>query len=256
MTHARDPLQKEMDDIRTQVMEIGFDNVTLDEAVSVAMEYIEKGEKCRVVTPNAEIAQLCKKDSALCDIVNRSQLVLPDGIGVVYASRILGSPLKGRVPGFEFAEALLSRLQNTGKSVFFFGAKPGVAQKAAEKMQRKYPGLRVAGTLNGYYSDDNKVVSTINDARPDVLFVCLGAPKQEQFMALRGEVLNATLMAGLGGTLDGFAGEVKRAPAFFIRLNLEWFYRLLCQPKRIGRVMKLPLYLFSAVAAKGRKKHA
>ncbi len=248
--------KKGMDDIRIQVMEIGFDNVTLDEAVAIAVQHIESGEKCRVVTPNAEIAQLCKDDSSLCDIVNRSQLVLPDGIGVVYASRILGRPLKGRVPGVEFGEALLARLQNTGKSVFFFGAKPGVAQKAAENMQKKYPGLRIAGTLNGYYTDELKVVKTINAAQPDVLFVCLGAPKQEQFMALRGEVLDATVMAGLGGTLDAFAGEVRRAPDIFIKLNLEWFYRLLCQPKRIGRMMKLPAYLFSAMRAKGRGKSA
>ena len=123
-------------------------------------------------------------------------------------------------------------------------------------MQKKYPGLLIAGTLNGYYTNEGQVVAAINDARPDVLFVCLGAPKQEQFMALRGEALNVTLMAGLGGTLDGLAGEVKRAPDFFIRLNLEWLYRLLCQPKRIGRVIKLPLYLLSAFAARGKSKNA
>ena len=252
----RRPRKKEMENIRIQVMEIGFDDVTLDEAVSIAMQYIERGEKCRVVTPNPEIARMCRNDSLLCDIVNSSQLVLPDGIGVVYTSRILGHPLRGRVPGFEFAEKLLERMQNTGYSVFFFGAKPGVAEKAAEKMQKKYPGLLIAGTLNGYYTNEGQVVADINDARPDVLFVCLGAPKQEQFMALRGEALNVTLMAGLGGTLDGLAGEVKRAPDFFIRLNLEWLYRLLCQPKRIGRVIKLPLYLLSAFAARKKKKNA
>ena len=243
-----------MDNIRTQIMEIGFDNVTLDEAVAIAMQYIEAGKKCRVVTPNAEIAQLCKRDNALCEIINTSQLVLPDGIGVVYASRILGRPLKGRVPGVEFAEKLLDRLQNTGRTVFFLGAKPGVAQKAADKLTAKYPGLQIAGVLNGYYTDDKKVVDKINEAHPDVLFVCLGAPKQEQFMALRGDAMNVTLMAGLGGSLDTFAGEVKRAPDIFIKLNLEWFYRLLCQPKRIGRMMKLPAYLLAALRAKGRKK--
>ena len=134
----RRPRKKEMENIRIQVMEIGFDDVTLDEAVSIAMQYIERGEKCRVVTPNPEIARMCRNDSLLCDIVNSSQLVLPDGIGVVYASRILGHPLRGRVPGFELAEKLLERMQNTGYSVFFFGAKPGVAEKAAEKMQKKY----------------------------------------------------------------------------------------------------------------------
>ena len=237
-------------------MEIGFDNVTLDEAVAIAMRYIQSGEKCRVVTPNAEIAQLCKRDSALCEIINTSQLVLPDGIGVVYASRILGRPLKGRVPGVEFAEKLLDHLQDTGRTVFFLGAKPGVAQKAADKLMAKYPGLQIAGVLNGYYTDDKKVVDKINEAHPDVLFVCLGAPKQEQFMALRGDAMNVTLMAGLGGSLDTFAGEVKRAPDIFIKLNLEWFYRLLCQPRRIGRMMKLPAYLLAALRAKGRKENA
>ena len=128
--------------------------------------------------------------------------------------------------------------------------------KMLNALEKKYPGLLIAGTLNGYYTNEGQVVAAINDARPDVLFVCLGAPKQEQFMALRGEALNVTLMAGLGGTLDGLAGEVKRAPDFFIRLNLEWLYRLLCQPKRIGRVIKLPLYLLSAFAARGKSKNA
>ncbi|ODU56025.1 MAG: glycosyltransferase [Clostridium sp. SCN 57-10] len=228
-------------------MEIAFDNVTISEAVDIALGHLSRGERCRVVTPNAEIAYECKKNIALRDIINTSQLILPDGIGVIYAAKLRKRALKGRVPGIDFASALLAALQNTGKSVFLFGAKPGVADKAAANLCKKYPGLRIAGTHNGYYSDDASVVRAINDAKPDVLFVCLGSPKQEQFMATRGSALTATVMMGLGGSLDIFAGEVQRAPEFYQKYGLEWLYRLLTQPKRFFRMLRLPAYLLSAV---------
>lgn len=228
-------------------MEIAFDNVTIAEAVETAMGYLARGERCRVVTPNAEIAYECKKNIALREIVNHSQLVLPDGIGVVYAAKIRKKPLKGRVPGVDFASALLDALQNTGKSVFLFGAKPGVADKAAENLKKKYPGLCIAGTHNGYYTDDASVVRHINEAKPDVLFVCLGSPKQEEFMAKRGNALCASVMMGLGGSLDIFAGVVERAPEFYQKHGLEWLHRLLKQPKRFFRMLRLPAYLLSAV---------
>ena len=243
--------------MRNEILSVGFDNVTLDEAVETAMGYIQRGEKCRVVTPNAEIGLDCLKNEQLRKLVNESELVLPDGVGVVHAARILDRPLKGKVPGIEFGEKLCDRLQNTGKTLFLFGSKPGVADAAAVKLKEKYPGLLIAGTLNGYFSDEKAVVDTINAAEPDVLFVCLGCPKQELFMERWRDELTCSVMAGLGGSLDVLSGNLQRAPKAFRDLGLEWFYRLLKEPKRIKRMARLPLYLIYAEREKRKgKKHA
>lgn len=235
-------------------MTIGFDSLTMQEAVRTAMDHINAGKKCRVVTPNAEHGLMCKKDQHLLEIINESQLVLPDGISVIYASKILGDPVQEKVAGVEFAENLCNAMQNTGKSLYLFGAKPGVAEKAAESLLSKYPGLKIAGTHDGYYKDESQVIEAINATQPDAVFVCLGAPKQEYFMAKYGAVLAPSLMAGLGGTLDVFAGNVQRAPEIFIKLGLEWFYRLLKEPKRIKRMIRLPIYLMDAMVYRFKRE--
>ena len=228
-------------------MAVAFDNVTMDEAVAQAVENLQSKRRCMVVTPNAEIAQSCVTDDRLREIVRKAGLVLPDGIGVIYASRILKKPLKQRVPGVEFGENLVSALRDTGKTIFFLGGKPGVAEEAAHRLQVKYPGLKVAGTKDGYFQREEEAVEAVQQAKPDVLFVCLGSPKQEYFMADHFDQLGATLMVGLGGSLDVYAGKVERAPALFRKLGLEWFSRLLRQPSRLGRMMKLPQYLWQSI---------
>ena len=228
-------------------MAVAFDNVTMDEAVAQAVENLQSKRRCMVVTPNAEIAQSCVTDDRLREIVRKAGLVLPDGIGVIYASRILKKPLKQRVPGVEFGENLVSALRDTGKTIFFLGGKPGVAEEAAHRLQVKYPGLKVAGTKDGYFQREEEAVEAVQQAKPDVLFVCLGSPKQEYFMADHFDQLGATLMVGLGGSLDVYAGKVERAPALFRKLGLEWFFRLLRQPSRLGRMMKLPQYLWQSI---------
>ena len=228
-------------------MAVAFDNVTMDEAVAQAVENLQSKRRCMVVTPNAEIAQSCVTDDRLREIVRKAGLVLPDGIGVIYASRILKKPLKQRVPGVEFGENLVSALRDTGKTIFFLGGKPGVAEEAAHRLQVKDPGLKVAGTKDGYFQREEEAVEAVQQAKPDVLFVCLGSPKQEYFMADHFDQLGATLMVGLGGSLDVYAGKVERAPALFRKLGLEWFYRLLRQPSRLGRMMKLPQYLWQSI---------
>ena len=233
--------------IRVQIMAVAFDNVTMDEAVAQAVENLQSKRRCMVVTPNAEIAQSCVTDDRLREIVRKAGLVLPDGIGVIYASRILKKPLKQRVPGVEFGENLVSALRDTGKTIFFLGGKPGVAEEAAHRLQVKYPGLKVAGTKDGYFQREEEAVEAVQQAKPDVLFVCLGSPKQEYVMADHFDQLGATLMVGLGGSLDVYAGKVERAPALFRKLGLEWFYRLLRQPSRLGRMMKLPQYLWQSI---------
>lgn len=211
------------------------------------MDFMDSGEKSYVVTPNPEIAWLCHKDEKFKNIVNDAFLVLPDGIGIIYGAKILNRPLKSKVAGIDYASALFEKMRNTGKTVFLFGAKPGVAEKAAENLKEKYPGLIISGTNDGYFKDDKPIIEKINSARPDLLLVCLGAPKQEYWMANNLDKLDVKLMAGLGGSLDVFAGVVERAPEIWQKLGLEWLHRLLKDPKRIKRMSILPAFLFSVM---------
>ncbi len=238
--------------MRKDILGVTFDDLTMEQAIDRAMEHMNNGTKCRVVTPNAEIGLDCMKNAELREIVNGSELVLPDGVGVIYASRILKRPIGRKVAGCEFAENLADRMQNTGKKLFLFGGKPGVAEQAARKLLEKYPGLLIAGTQNGYFSDEDEIIGIINAAQADALYVCLGCPKQEQFMARNRDKLNVTLMGGFGGTLDVLSGNAQRAPKIFIKLGLEWFYRLICDPKRIKRMARLPLYLVHAFTSKDK----
>ncbi len=244
--------------MRIDVMSVKYDNVTMGEALDLAMEHISEGSKCRVVTPNSEIGLAARGDDRLRELINRSELVLPDGIGVIYAARILGTPLKGKVAGVEFAAGLAQRLSQTGKTLYILGGKPGVAMRAADNLQKTYPGLTVAGYGDGYFKDEGAAVSAINASGADVLFVCMGSPRQELFMDNNRDKLNVSLMAGLGGSVDIFAGDLKRAPDIFVRTGFEWLYRLLKEPSRIGRMAKLPLYLIYALAErrKGDNNHA
>lgn len=233
--------------IKKQVMTISFDNITMEQAVGTAMGHIAARSRCRVVTPNAEFALEAKKNSRFLNILNTSQLVLADGISVVLASKIIGDPMQGRVTGVGFAQALAAAMAKEGRSIYLLGAKPGVAEQAAEKLLQTYPGLKIAGTHDGYFKEEGPVVAAINAAKPDALLVCLGAPKQEYFMEDHDADLEVPVMAGLGGSMDVLAGNVQRAPEFFQKYGLEWLYRLCKEPQRWRRMIKLPLYLWDAV---------
>jgi len=231
--------------MKIDVMGLQFDNVTMDEALERAKQILAGDRAAYVVTPNAEIAYEAMHNEDLRQLVNDADLVLPDGAGVVLASKILKTPLKQKVAGVDFADNLLGVLAQTGGSVYLLGSKPGIAELAAEKMLAKHPGLTIAGMADGYFKEEGPVVEKINAVKPDVLFVCLGAPKQEKFMAAHQQELQVKLMAGLGGSLDSFAGTVKRAPRWMINLSLEWLYRLIKEPKRFKRMLRLPKFLWA-----------
>lgn len=238
--------------MKTDIMGLQFDNITMEEALDAAKALLQGEHAARVVTPNAEIAYEALHDENTRTILNSAELMLPDGAGVVLASKILKTPLKQKVAGVDFADGLLGVLETTGQSLYLLGSKPGIGELAAQKMMQKHPKLRIAGIADGYFQDEAPVIDKINASGADVLFVCLGAPKQEQFMARHQKALHVKLMAGLGGTLDSFAGTVKRAPKWMIRLNLEWLYRLIKEPKRFIRMLRLPKYLWAVVCKRIR----
>ncbi|WP_298030711.1 WecB/TagA/CpsF family glycosyltransferase [uncultured Dysosmobacter sp.] len=239
--------------MRIDVLGVGFDNVTMDEAVERGMVLLQSQGTHYVVTPNPEIVEVCREDPEAKAAVNGADLVLPDGIGIVKGAAMLGTPLKEKTPGIEFAAHLMEKMAGEGKSLYLLGAKPGIAEQAAKHLADQYPGLAVAGTHDGYFKEDGPVVEAIRRSGADVVFVCLGAPKQEKWMAKNGAATGARLLCGLGGSLDVFAGVVERAPKFWSDHGLEWFYRLCREPKRIGRMMKLPLFLVHVKQEKRKK---
>ena len=238
--------------MRINIMGVDFDSLTLSEAVNLAETLISEHRAAYVVTPNPEIVMTCWENTDAMEAVQNADLVLPDGVGVVYGAKILGTPLKGKLPGIDFATELMRRMAKRCGRVYLLGAKPGVAEMAGERLTEQFPGLIVCGTHDGYFQEDAPVIDEINALQPDLLLVCLGAPKQEIWMLRNRSALKVGLMAGLGGSLDVFAGTVKRAPAFFQKLGLEWFYRLIKEPWRFKRMMKLPKFLFACIGKRIR----
>ena len=240
--------------VKQNILGLKFDNVDMEEALKLGEELLDGDHAAAVVTPNAEIAYDACRDEDFCALLNRADLMLPDGAGVVLAAKLCGTPLKGKVAGIDFASGMLQTFARRGTKLYLLGSKPGVGEQAAEKMKEKAPDLQICGIADGYFKDEAEVVRRINEAGAEALFVCLGAPKQEKFMfAHQDELTTVRLMAGLGGSLDGFAGNVKRAPKWMIRLQLEWLYRLIKEPKRIGHMMRLPKYILLALRKKGKE---
>lgn len=238
---------------RIDVMGVGFDDLTRDGAVALCKNLIEEHRSAYMVTPNPEIVMASWDNSALREAISNADLVIPDGIGVVKAAKILGTPLKERLPGIEIGEAILQYAAQSGKKVFLLGAKPGVADLAADRMREMFPGIDICGVNDGYFKDDAAVIEKINAAKPDFLMVCLGFPKQEMWMAQNASKLDVGLMAGLGGSLDVFAGTVLRAPEKWQRMNAEWLYRCIKEPWRFKRIARLPLFILKAIAKRIRK---
>lgn len=239
--------------LKKEVLGILFDDLTRQEAAQAGASLLEENKFHYVVTPNPEFILAAEKDREFRQVLNGADLVLPDGIGVVYSAKIQGTPLKERVPGIEFAADMLACLNKTGGRLYLLGAKPGVAEEAGQRILSQYPNITLCGVQDGYFKDEEAVLLKVAAARPDLLFVCLGAPKQEKWMARWGRHTGARLAVGLGGALDVFAGTVERAPESWRRLGLEWAYRLKKEPRRAGRMAKLPLVLVKAAGARFKK---
>lgn len=227
------------------ILGVNIDKITAEYALKKAERYVRTPGVSVIFTPNPEIVMEAYNNNEFKHVLNSADMCTPDGIGVVYASKMLHSPVPKRVAGFDLACGLLESISKTGESVFLFGAKPGVAEEAARRLTEKYQGLCIAGTHDGYFKEEetDEIVRQINDSGASLLFVCLGAPKQENWIYKNRGRLNVNLCMGVGGALDVFAGNVKRAPKFFIKCNLEWLYRLCKQPSRLGRFAALPKFM-------------
>jgi len=237
---------------KINILGVNIDNLSFNDTFNKAKQLLESNETDLIFTPNPEIIMLAQNDENFRNILNSASICTPDGIGVVYGAKILKTPLVERVAGFDLATSLIGHAAESGKSIFLFGAAPNIAETAAEKLREKYPNLKITGTRNGYFTENetDEIVNQISNSNADILFACLGAPKQEKWLYDNRDKLNVKLALGLGGALDVFAGNVKRAPKIFIKLNLEWFYRLLKQPTRIKRFMALPKFIITVRKAR------
>lgn len=240
---------------KVNILGVNVSKHTIESASDMIVSSIKNGDKRRCIyTPNSEILMMAYRDKDFAKVLNDADALLADGIGVVYAARILKNPISERAAGFDTACAALGKLAQIGAGVYLFGAKPGVAEAAGEEIVRRYPGIKIVGTADGYFDDEKEkaVIEDINSKKPDLLFVCLGAPKQELWLSKHKSELDFGVAMGIGGSLDVFAGTVKRAPEFYQKHGIEWLYRLLKQPGRALRMLDLPRFGFT-VLLNGRK---
>lgn len=239
---------------KTHVLGVPFDAVTMEQAVAKAKKMLAEEGQHFICTPNPEIVMEAQKDKELMNILHEADMVVPDGIGVVWASKYSEIRLKERVAGYDLTQNLMAELAATGETFYFFGGAPGVASTAARMMMKKYPGLKVVGVHNGYFDEkeEKKIIQDIKTKSPSILLVGLGAPKQEKWIYDNIRLVGAKVAIGVGGSFDVMAGNVKRAPKIFQKLGLEWFHRLITQPTRWRRMMRLPKFALTVLKTKGR----
>ena len=230
-----------------EILGIKISKATKKETIDKIAHYIEEKNPVQVVTANAEIVYRAFREQNLKKIVNHSAIVTADGIGVVYASRIKKNPVPEKVAGVELAESLVAASGTNNWKIYFFGGAPGVADKAKKNLLHKYPDAQIIGTRSGYYTPEEEadIVSEIKERKPDILFVALGFPKQEQWITDNMSKLDVPVSIGVGGSLDIFSGNKKRAPKIVQRLGIEFFYRLLQEPKRFARYLVLPKFVIT-----------
>lgn len=243
---------------KVEVLGVYFDNVNMDEAITRCEEMLNGDKANLIVTPNPEIVMKAREDEEFKMIINeKASLVIPDGIGIIKGAQILNTPLKERVAGYDLICNLLEKYKDGSKSFYFWGSKPGIAEIAKEKCIEKYPNINILGVDDGYFDEEKKksIISKLTDLKPDILLVGTGFPKQEKLI---NEMLDKNIFKiaiGCGGSIDVLSGTVKRAPKLFIKMHMEWSWRLIKEPTRIGRMMVLPKFLQEVKKeAKNKKK--
>ncbi|MDQ6767143.1 MAG: WecB/TagA/CpsF family glycosyltransferase [Candidatus Eremiobacteraeota bacterium] len=227
-----------------QILGSRVDSVSMDDAQQRILELLAQHRFAQVITFGSEMAMLARRDPVYRDVVNAADLVVPDTIGVVYAARLLGQPVRERVAGIELLERVCASCARHQVGVFLLGGAPGVAEQAGAALQRRFAGLLISGTNHGYFpeADDASVIGRIQASGARLILVGLGFPKQELWVRKHAAALGPVVCIGIGGSLDVISGRLQRAPQAMRRLGLEWLYRLCKEPKRLGRQLVLPQF--------------
>jgi len=256
---------------KVDILGVKINKISMKESCAEIFSYIDKNKKAVVVTPNAEMIMRARKNDELAKILNGADLSLPDGAGVLLASNLFNLDIEERVSGFDILTEILSYSDyNRDYSVYFLGGKPGIAEKMVKKLKGNpkknlptnknlSPNIEISGFHHGYLDQNMKsmVIEEINKKRPDILFVGMGVPLQEKFLKENLAKLNVNVGITVGGSFDVLAGELKRAPIWMQKIGLEWFYRVLQEPKRLKRIIALPhfalIVLYKAIFKSERR---
>lgn len=239
---------------KVRILGIDVDNINVDEAGEITKELIENSNKsCKViVAPNTEFIMMAQKDEEFYNILRGADLATPDSVGVMIGGKLQKKPFKQRIPGQMYFRKVLEVGEKEGWTFYLLGGKDDVPSLAAENVKKIYPNIKIVGYHEGFFEKDSEedVIKQINELKPNVLFVAMGAPIQEKWIAKHKHELKVDVAAGQGGTFDYEAGKIQRAPVVFQKLGIEWLWRLILQPSRFFRMIVLPIYLMKIIFTK------
>lgn len=244
--------------MRVEILGTLVDKITMEDALAKVEAFIREEKPRHIITLNAEIIYRAQTEARLKKVINQADLVTPDGAGVVWASHKLGDPLPERVTGIDLMLKIAEQASQKGWKLYLYGAAPGVAKQAARNLEKNFTGIKIVGTKHGFLSSKemDEMIAHIKAQKPQVLFVALGAPRQEYWIREHLEELQVPVCMGVGGSFDVISGKVKRAPKIFQDLHLEWFYRLLKEPKRFKRMLALPKFVLKIMQETRKKKRS
>jgi N-acetylglucosaminyldiphosphoundecaprenol N-acetyl-beta-D-mannosaminyltransferase len=239
---------------RVEILGLSVDRLTMAGALETLQGFIASGQPHTVVTADSSGLVIAGEDPAFAEIVRQAELVTADSAGILWAGRRLGRPFPERVSGVDLVAELCRLSADKGYRLYFLGAAPGVAEVAAEKLRLRYPGCNIVGIRHGFFpsESDEVVAREIAEKMPDVLFVAMGIPRQEKFIAATREIVRAPVAIGVGGSFDVFSGRAKRAPKLVQRLSLEWLWRVLLNPRKISKVKTLPRFAWMVLRDRRR----
>jgi N-acetylglucosaminyldiphosphoundecaprenol N-acetyl-beta-D-mannosaminyltransferase len=245
-----------MDLQRVNILGVPFVNTTKAQFVEQLDQHMQRQEKAFVVTANPEIVMKTIEDEQYRNVIEKATYITADGIGVVKAAQLLNKPIPERVTGYDTMVELLKLAEQKGYSIYLLGGQQETLEKAVQNIQSAHPSINIAGSHNGFFDwDKNDIQKEIAAAKPDLVFVALGVPKQENWIAGNLSQFEKGVFMGVGGSFDVIAGTVERAPEAWQKANLEWLYRLIKQPSRWKRMLALPRFGLKILKVKVTGKH-
>lgn len=249
---------------KVNIFGVNIDNTTFHETIDNIDSFLKEDRLHTVYTPNTEIIMAAREDEKIRNILNKGDLVLPDGIGLIYGSRMRKLPLKERVTGFDTSMEMLKLGNKYSLGIYLLGGEEGISEIAATNIKEEYPDIKIAGYHSGFFKgshmgdkdsqEEKQIIDEINLSKADIVFVGLGFPRQEIWIDENKDKINAKIIIGNGGVIDVLAGKAKRAPQIYQNLGLEWLYRLMQNPSRIKRQMAIPKFLFRIILDKNSVK--
>ncbi|MGG2197682.1 MULTISPECIES: WecB/TagA/CpsF family glycosyltransferase [Paenibacillus] len=237
---------------KVTIFGVPISKMNMKETVAYLTKIIETGKPHQIITANPIMVMTALEDPRYMTMMKQAELVVPDGAGVVWAAGYVGNPVAERVAGYDLMHELMKLGETRGWKVYMVGASPDIIEAAANRLKQLYPALQLVGFRDGYFGEkeDSRVIEAIRALSPDILLVGRSADKQEPWIAQHKEELGVPVIMGVGGSFDVLSGKLKRAPVFFQKLRLEWFYRLLQEPWRYKRMLVLPKFALKVIREK------